>query len=282
MIKKIFLLLLVLIVCVFLVIFYLIDKIFIKKYIKNLEDNLNINITLKEPHDLKITPNLSLLAKFSLEKNNKIIFFNDGELKIQKDYNLDKPFFNFNSKNIKIDKFILNNLSIFGEINEYNLNNVLKLTLFPEGYLSFDLKNEDKQSLQFVNIVIQRLNILKAYKALSNLFFNYLNDKSYFTSKVIYDNEYIYIDSFKVSNNEYNIKVVGKYDLKNEFVNIQSIVEIENEKMFEINTLGNLDNLNINILSMDKTMDMNFNMNDISQILSGNYEDFFQNLLTNE
>ena len=282
MIKKIFLLLLVLIVCVFLVIFYLIDKIFIKKYIKNLEDNLNINITLKEPHDLKITPNLSLLAKFSLEKNNKIIFFNDGELKIQKDYNLDKPFFNFNSKNIKIDKFILNNLSVFGEINEYNLNNVLKLTLFPEGYLSFDLKNEDKQSLQFVNIVIQRLNILKAYKALSNLFFNYLNDKSYFTSKVIYDNEYIYIDSFKVSNNDYNIKFVGKYDLKNEFVNIQSIVEIENEKMFEINTLGNLDNLNINILSMDKTMDMNFNMNDISQILSGNYEDFFQNLLINE
>ena len=282
MIKKIFLLLLVLIVCVFLVIFYLIDKIFIKKYIKNLEDNLNINITLKEPHDLKITPNLSLLAKFSLEKNNKIIFFNDGELKIQKDYNLDKPFFNFNSKNIKIDKFILNNLSIFGEINEYNLNNVLKLTLFPEGYLSFDLKNEDKQSLQFVNIVIQRLNILKAYKALSNLFFNYLNDKSYFTSKVIYDNEYIYIDSFKVSNNDYNIKLVGKYDLKNEFVNIQSIVEIENEKMFEINTLGNLDNLNINILSMDKTMDMNFNMNDICQILSGNYEDFFQNLLINE
>ena len=282
MIKKIFLLLLVLIVCVFLVIFYLIDKIFIKKYIKNLEDNLNINITLKEPHDLKITPNLSLLAKFSLEKNNKIIFFNDGELKIQKNYNLDKPFFNFNSKNIKIDKFILNNLSIFGEINEYNLNNVLKLTLFPEGYLSFDLKNEDKQSLQFVNIVIQRLNILKAYKALSNLFFNYLNDKSFFTSKVIYDNEYIYIDSFKVSNNEYNIKVVGKYDLKNEFVNIQSIVEIENEKMFEINTLGNLDNLNINILSMDKAMDINFNMNDISQILSGNYEDFFQNLLTNE
>jgi len=282
MIKKIFLLLLVLIVCVFLVIFYLIDKIFIKKYIKNLEDNLNINITLKEPHDLKITPNLSLLAKFSLEKNNKIIFFNDGELKIQKDYNLDKPFFNFNSKNIKIDKFILNNLSIFGEINEYNLNNVLKLTLFPEGYLSFDLKNEDKQSLQFVNIVIQRLNILKAYKELSNLFYNYLNDKSFFTSKVIYDNEYIYIHSFKVSNNDYNIKVVGKYDLKNEFVNIQSIVEIENEKMFEINTLGNLDNLNINILSMDKTMDMNFNMNDISQILSGNYEDFFQNLLINE
>ena len=47
--------------------------------------------------------------------------------------------------------------------------------------------------------------VLKAYKELSNLFFNYLNDKSFFTSKVIYDDEYIYIDSFKVSNNDYNI-----------------------------------------------------------------------------
>lgn len=279
MIKKIFLLLLVLVVCVFFVIFNLIDKIFIKKYIKNLEDNLNVNITLKEPHDLKITPNLSLLAKFSLEKNNKIIFFNDGELKIQKDYNFNKPFFNFNSKNIKIDKFIINNLSISGEINEYNLNNFLKLTLFPEGYLSLNLKNEDKQSLQFVNIVIQRLNVLKAYKELSNLFFNYLNGKSFFTGKVIYDDEYIYIDSLKASNNKYNIIVVGKYNLKNEFVNIHSIIEIENQKMFEINTLGNLDNLNIKILSTDKAIDMNFNMNDINQILSGNYEDFFQSTL---
>jgi molybdenum cofactor biosynthesis enzyme len=70
--------------------------------------------------------------------------------------------------------------------------------------------------------------------------------------------------------------------LKNEFVNIESIVEIKNEKIFEINTLGNIDNPNITIFSMDKVIDMNFNIKDINQILSGNYEDFFQNLLTNE
>ena len=282
MIKKIFLLLLALVVCLFLAIFYLVDKIFISKYIKNLEDNLNVSITLKEPHNLKIVPNLSLLAKFNLEKNKKKIFFNDGELNIQKDYNLNKPFFNFNSKKITIDKLILKNLSISGEINEYNFNSFLKLTLFPKGYLSFALDNEDKQSLQFVNIVIQRLNVPKAYKQLSNLFSHYLNDQSFFNGKVIYDDEYIFFDNLKASNNEYNIILVGKYDLKNEFVNIESIVEIKNEKIFEINTLGNIDNPNITIFSMDKTIDMNFNIKDINQILSGNYEDFFQNLLTNE
>ena len=282
MIKKIFLLLLALVVCLFIAVFYLVDKIFISKYIKNLEDNLNVSITLKEPHNLKIVPNLSLLAKFNLEKNKKKIFFNDGELNIQKDYNLNKPFFNFNSKKITIDKLILNNLFISGEINEYNFNSFLKLILFPEGYLSFTLDNEDKQSLQFVNIVIQRLNVPKAYKQLSNLFSHYLNDQSFFNGKVIYNDEYIYIDNLKASNNEYNIILVGEYDLKNEFVNIESIVEIKNEKIFEINTLGNIDNPNITIISMDKAIDMNFNIKDINQILSGNYEDFFQNLLTNE
>mgnify|MGYP001294408699 FL=1 len=282
MIKKIFLLLLTLVVCLFLVVFYLVDKIFISKYIKNLEDNLNVSITLKEPHNLKIVPNLSLLAKFNLEKNKKKIFFNDGELNIQKDYNLNKPFFNFNSKKITIDKLILNNLFISGEINKYNFNSFLKLILFPEGYLSFTLDNEDKQSLQFVNIVIQRLNVPKAYKQLSNLFSHYLNDQSFFNGKVIYDDEYIYFDNLKATNNEYNIILVGEYDLKNEFVNIESIVEFKNEKIFEINTLGNIDNPNITIISMDKAIDMNFSIKDINQILSGNYEDFFQNLLTNE
>ncbi len=272
----------VLIVCVFLVSFYLIDKVFVKKYINNLEDNFNVNITLKEPHDLKIAPNLSLLTKFNLEKNNKKIFFNDVELKVQRDYNFNKPFFIFNSKYIRIDNLILNNLSISGEINEYNFNNFLKLTLFPQGYFSFTLNNEDKQSLKFVNIVIQRLNVPIAYKQLSNLFSNYLNEKSFFTGKVIYDDEYIYIDSLKASNNEYNIILVGEYNLKNEFVNIQSTVEIKKEKMFEIFALGNLDNPNIKILSTDQTIDMNFNINDIDQILSGNYENFFQNILTNE
>ena len=282
MIKKIFLLLIVLIICIFFFIFYLIDKIYINKYIKNLEENLNINISLKESHQLKIIPNLSVLVNFNLEKINNKIFLEDGVINIQKDYNFRKPFFNFYSKNLKIDRLLLENLSIAGEINKYNFTNVLKLTLFPEGYLSFTLEDEDKQSLQFVNIIIQRLNIPKSYKQLSNVLFNFLNDKSSFNSKIIYDDEYIYIDYFKAFNNQYNIEIAGKYNLKNNFANIQAIVEIEKEKIFEINTLGNLDNPEIQVLSSDKSIDMSFNINDINQILSGNFEDVFQKLLTNE
>ena len=282
MIKKIFLLLIVLIICIFFFVYYLIDKVYINKYIKNLEENLNINISLKESHQLKIIPNLSVLVNFNLEKINNKLFLEDGVINIQRDYNFRKPFFNFYSKNLKIDRLLLENLSIAGEINKYNFTNLLKLTLFPEGYLSFTLDDEDKQSLQFVNIIIQRLNIPKTYKQLSNVLFNYLNDKSSFNSKIIYDDEYIYIDYFKAFNNQYNIEIAGKYNLKNNFANIQAIVEIEKEKIFEINTLGNLDNPEIKVLSSDKSIDMNFNINDINQILSGNFEDVFQKLLTNE
>ena len=282
MIKKIFLLLIVLIICIFFFVFYLIDKIYINKYIKNLEENLNVNISLKESHQLKIIPNLSLLVNFNLEKINNKLFLEDGEINIQRDYNFKKPFFNFYSKNLKIDRLLLENLSIAGEINKYNFNNLLKLTLFPEGYLSFTLDDEDEQSLQFVNIIIQRLNIPKTYKQLSNVLFNFLNDKSSFNSKIIYDGENIYIDYFKAFNNEYNIEIAGKYNLKNNFANIQAIVEVEKEKIFEINTLGNLDNPEIKVLSSDKSIDMSFTINDINQILSGNFEDVFQKLLTNE
>ena len=282
MIKKIFLLLIVLIICIFFFVFYLIDKIYINKYIKNLEENLNINISLKESHQLKIIPNLSLLVNFNLEKINNKLFLEDGLINIQRDYNFKKPFFNFYSKNLKIDRVLINNLSMSGEINKYNFNNLLKLTLLPEGNLSFTLDDEDKQSLQFVNIIIQRLNIPKTYKQLSNVLFNFLNDKSSFNSKIIYDDEYIYIDYFKAFNNEYNIEIAGKYNLKNNFANIQAIIKIEKEKIFEINTLGNFDNPEIKVLSSDKSIDMSFNINDINQILSGNFEDVFQKLLTNE
>ena len=53
--------------------------------------------------------------------------------------------------------------------------------------------------------------------------------------------------------------------MKNNFANIQAIVEIEKEKIFEINSLGNLDNPEIQVLSSDKSIDMSFNINDINQ-----------------
>ena len=57
---------------------------------------------------------------------------------------------------------------------------------------------------------------------------------------------------------------------------------MKSQKIFEINTLGNLDNTDIKVISSDKSINMSFNINDINQILSGNFEDVFQKLLTNE
>ena len=91
---------------------------------KNLEENFNVNISLKESHQLKIIPNLSLLVNFNLEKINTKLFLEDGEIFIQKNYNFKKPFFNFYSKNLKIDRLLLENLSIAGEINKYNFTNL--------------------------------------------------------------------------------------------------------------------------------------------------------------
>ena len=151
MIKKLLLLLLV-IVCIFFLIFYLVDKVYINSYIKNLEKNFNVNITLQEPHQFNLIPNLSLLANFSLKKQEKNILIEDGKLSIKKYYNEKNPKLNFSSKRIIIDKLIFDNLITSGEINEYDLYNLLKLTLSSEGYFFFNLNKDDEKSLHFIQV----------------------------------------------------------------------------------------------------------------------------------
>ena len=123
MIKKILLLLFLLFFCTLFIIYYLIDKIYINNYIKNLEETLKINIYLEEPHQFIVIAHLAFLANFNLDNKEKKLFLKGGEFKIKKNYNRKKAIFNFNSDNIKIDKFIFDNLVTSGEINEYDFNN---------------------------------------------------------------------------------------------------------------------------------------------------------------
>jgi len=176
MIKKILLLLFILFFCAVFLSYYLIDKIYINNYIKNLEESFKINIYLEEPHQFIVIPHLALLAKFNLDNKEKELFLKGGEFNIKKNYNRKKAIFNFNSDNIKIDKFIFDNLVTSGEINEYDFNNLLKFTIFAEGNLLYNINAEEKNSLKFINLIIQRLNIPEAYKKLSDLSFHYLND----------------------------------------------------------------------------------------------------------
>ena len=272
MIKKLLLLLFLIIICIFFLIFYLVDRVYINSYIKNLEKNFNVNISLQEPHQLKVVPNLSLLVNFNLENKERNILIEDGELSIKKYYNFTNPKLNFSSKRIIIDKLIFDTLTTSGEINEYNLNNLLKLTLFPEGYFSFKMNDDDEKSLQFINIIVQRLDIPKAYKQFIDVSSNFLKDKSLYSSKIIIDQEHITIDYFESLKNEYGLILTGELNLENQKANLKVIIKMENEKIFEIKIFGNTKNPEIYILSTDKMLDVKFNLNDFNQILDNNFD----------
>lgn len=272
MIKKLLLLLFLIIICIFFLIFYLVDRVYINSYIKNLEKNFNVNISLQEPHQLKVVPNLSLLVNFNLENKERNILIEDGELSIKKYYNFTNPKLNFSSKRIIIDKLIFDTLTTSGEINEYNLNNLLKLTLFPEGYFSFKMNDDDEKSLQFINIIVQKLNIPKAYKQFIDVSSNFLKDKSLYSSKIIIDQEHITIDYFESLKNEYGLTLTGELNLENQMTNLKVIIKMENEKIFEIKIFGNTNNPEIYILSTDKILDVKFNLNDFNQILDNNFD----------
>jgi len=272
MIKKLLLLLFLIIICIFFLIFYLVDRVYINSYIKNLEKNFNVNISLQEPHQLKVVPNLSLLVNFNLENKERNILIEDGELSIKKYYNFTNPKLNFSSKKIIIDKLIFDTLTTSGEINEYNLNNLLKLTLFPEGYFSFKMNDDDEKSLQFINIIVQKLNIPKAYKQFIDVSSNFLKDKSLYSSKIIIDQEHITIDYFESLKNEYALILTGELNLENQKANLKVIIKMENEKIFEIKIFGNTNNPEIFILSTDKILDVKFNLNDFNQILDNNFD----------
>ena len=282
MIKKILLLLFLLFFCTLFIIYYLIDKIYINNYIKNLEESLKINIYLEEPHQFIVIPHLALLANFNLDNKEKKLFLRGGEFNIKKNYNRKKAIFNFNSDNIKIGKFIFDNLVTSGEINEYDFNNLLKFTVFAEGNLLYNINNEEKNSLKFINLIIQRLNIPEAYKKLSDLSLHYLNDKSFFTSKIIFDKGLIVIDYFESTQKDFLITLNGEYKIEKELVDFKVNIKIKDKKTFDIKIIGNLDNPNIKILSTDKTVDFNFNINDFNQILDGNIENILKSVITNE
>ena len=282
MIKKILLLLFLLFFCTLFIIYYLIDKIYINNYIKNLEETLKINIYLEEPHQFIVIPHLAFLANFNLDNKEKKLFLKGGEFNIKKNYNRKKAIFNFNSDNIKIDKFIVDNLVTSGEINEYDFNNLLKFTVFAEGNLLYNINNEEKNSLNFINLIIQRLNIPEAYKKLSDFSFHYLNDKSFFTSKIIFDKGLILIDYFESKQKDFLITLNGEYKIEKELVDFKVNIKIKDKKTFDIKIIGNLDNPNIKILSTDKTVDFNFNINDFNQILDGNIENILKSVITNE
>ena len=282
MIKKILLVLTILFFLIFLIIFYFVDKIYIKKIIKNLENDLNIKVSLEENHKFNIIPSLSLSTKFSIEKKDRNLYIQGAEFIVEKNYNEENAAFNFNSDNIRINKLIVEDLDSFGEINKYNFKNLLQFIAFPEGYFYYNLNKEEKNSLNFINLIIQRINIPVIYKKFSNLSLSFLNEKSFFTSEIQFDNGLILVNNFETKKNSFDIILSGKINLSNQLINLNIIITDNNEKIISIKILGNLENPNVTILSIDKIININFFMNDLSLLLEGGFENVLKNLVINE
>ena len=134
------------------------------------------------------------------------------------------------------------------------------------------MNDDDEKSLQFINLIVQRLDIPKAYKQFIDVSSNFLKDKSLYSSKIIIDQERITIDYFESLKNEYGLILTGELNLENQKANLKVIIKMENEKIFEIKIFGNTNNPEIYILSTDKILDVKFNLNDFNQILDNNFD----------
>ena len=292
MIKKFLITLLLILILISLLIFFLIDKILVNKFISNIENNLNINIELIETHEVNIIPNLSLFIQFDVDNKINNLFIKKAELNIFQNYNNEPTKFIFKLGSAKINKLIIENLISSGEINEYNLryflnddysNNLIsKFKTQPEGYIYYDLSHEEEKSLQFINLIINQLNVPKIYKKSSTLAYSLLTEKTYFTSKIRIDDRLILLDSFKSQKNNFQINGEGEYDLSNKTVDLKITINEKEEEIIGIKIKGNAENPNIKIISSDNSINFNFNLNDFNDLLEGSFDNILQNLISSE
>ena len=292
MIKKFLITLLLILILISLLIFFLIDKILINKFISNIENNLNINIELIETHEVNIIPNLSLFIQFDVDNKINNFFIKKAELNIFQNYNNEPTKFIFKLGSAKINKLIIENLISSGEINEYNLryflnddyshNLISKFKTQPEGYIYYDLSHEEEKSLQFINLIINQLNVPKIYKKSSTLAYSLLTEKTYFTSKIRIDDRLILLDSFKSQKNNFQINGEGEYDLSNKTVDLKITINEKEEEIIGIKIRGNEENPNIKIISSDNSINFNFNLNDFNDLLEGSFDNILKNLISSE
>ena len=292
MIKKFLITLLLILILISLLIFFLIDKILVNKFISNIENNLNINIELIETHEVNIIPNLSLFIQFDVDNKINNLFIKKAELNIFQNYNNEPTKFIFKLGSAKINKLIIENLISSGEINKYNLryflnddyshNLISKFKTQPEGYIYYDLSHEEEKSLQFINLIINQLNVPKIYKKSSTLAYSLLTEKTYFTSKIRIDDRLILLDSFKSQKNNFQINGEGEYDLSNKIVDLKITINEKEEEIIGIKIRGNAENPNIKIISSDNSINFNFNLNDFNDLLEGSFDNILKNLISSE